>query len=224
MRDTGPVRVAFPSKNWVRTEPPAALLQWSATNAGFKLLYYAESAPSKLKLHVTQFDYPPSVTSAQLSGFVANLKRRYQTSAMGAVAEKSRTVAGLPAIELEGRYPGWAFVSSRIYFCAARAYLVEVGGPGDFQAEAMQCLNGVSLTGEQGLASASVASLNDIRRKATAPVVPPQQRGHDRRVVIEGVVIVCLAVGGVAVAMWIGSVLRRRAAQAPKWDTGEERL
>ena len=213
------LRVTFPTKDWKRTEPPADRLRAEQEKAALKLLLYAESGQSKLKLHITQFEYGAGGAEPQLASLVDDVKKRYQAHAVGPVSESFRQVGGFPSVEFTAHYRGWGFLQGRVLFCGKRVYLVEVGGPTDCQPEASVCWNGVTLVGETPLGAESFAKVADLRQREAPKVMTSKARRQTGYYVLMFVGGVALLLGVLAVAIRVARRIRSR----PHWNKHRKR-
>lgn len=177
---SGAVRVALPSKEWVRMTPPATGSATKNQAESLKPVLYAEAYKGAVKLRVSQYDYPAGTTEKELAVFVQHLRNNYQSHAFGTVQEMSQSVRGIPTVNLEVKYRGWSSMHSHTIFCDKRAYLVEIGGADEYGKEADQCWAGLSVMGETPLAGATFEALTGIRAKAQADLLArstPPSRG-----------------------------------------------
>lgn len=175
----GNIRISFPTPNWTETEPPPELrAAYDGTKSPAKLVFHAVSVPSRLRLHITQFDYPDGPRETILAGFLDGVRRRCARQAAGDVVERLDQSAAIPVQSFELDIPGKLFLEIRAILCADRAFLVEIGGPTTSRSEAKQCLNGLFIDRESALPTPVLDRLLQ-KRAETAKLRMGYEKGGD---------------------------------------------
>ena len=161
------IKVSFPTPSWSETAPPPELLAtYDDSSSPVRLVFYAVSQPSRLRLHITKFGYPPYPPAPKeifLAGYLSGLRQRCARQATGSVAEHLDLGGALPVQTFEADVSGGLFLEMKAVFCAERVFLMEIEGPTTSRTEAKQCLDGVSIVGESALPVVLFTRLSQAR-------------------------------------------------------------
>lgn len=206
------IKVSFPTPSWTETEaPPELLASFGGTKSPAKLLFHAVSQSSRLRLHISSFDYPTGPREIVLTGFLDGVRRRFARQTTETINEYTDQDGLIPMHIFEANLPSDFFLEVRAVLCAGRVFLIEIGGPTASRTEAKQCLEGVSITGESALpveVLTNVVQLRSETRELRGHFESGRRRGRALGIAIIALIFVVIATG-------LAFALRKKKSRQP---------
>jgi len=138
------IKIDFPTADWVEAAPPSHIRDlYETKGSGKKLIFYATSSASQLRLFITQWDYPTTYElSSVLAGYLDGVQKRSTRQASGEVRQRLFQFKNFPVHAYACNVQDSIYFETRTVLCDGHLYTLEIGGPLMAKEEATQCLDG----------------------------------------------------------------------------------